>query len=282
MNENAVTKDSIFKRYGGIHLVLTCMIGFLFAGNSIAGIMFSDLVYPIPDIYNSFLPNDYINLFFGIPILILSVVLALRALKIGLAGWAASLMFALYNAIAYLFAVRNTFSMIVSAFIVLLCIVELILMALSLNHETVSAQAPHVRHSRIYGSILIAIGLIFVLRALANIIKSAGGYAGLSLPEVGVNIADVIVCSLWIISGILLIVRQRFGFFAGLISYLHGSILFLSLMAFLIIQPLLCGMKFSVADLAVIGIMSLVLIVPSVLLVRKLSQRYVPKLERFQ
>jgi hypothetical protein len=48
--------------------------------------------------------------------------------------------------------------MVVNALIVSLCIAELILAALSLNHETLPVQAPCVRHPRIYGAIIAVSG----------------------------------------------------------------------------------------------------------------------------
>jgi hypothetical protein len=273
LKKKTVTNNPVFIKYRIAHLVLVCAIGLLFAGNSIAGIVFSDTIYPASDLYNSFLPNDYINLFFGIPVLFASVVLTLQTVRIGLIGWISSLMFILYNDIAYIFAVRNGFSLITNFILTLLCIIGLILLATSLNYKLLTPVSPRVRHSGIYGAILVVMGLIFVARALVNIINSASGNVDLSLPDVGVNIADMVLCSFWIISGILLIGKKRSGYIAGLVSYLHGSLLFLTLIIFLMIQPPLCGTEFLATDLFVIAIMSLVLLIPCILLMRGFSSK---------
>lgn len=108
---------------------------------------------------------------------------------------------------------------------------------------------------RVVKLILVAMGLIFVGRALVNLIRSMDGDVNLPLPDIWVNIADMIICTLWIISGILLFSKKRSTYIAGMISYLHGSLLFLSLIIFMAIKPLLCGTEFIAADLFVIGIM---------------------------
>jgi hypothetical protein len=273
MTENTAAKDQTFTQNVGIHLILTCVIGLLFAANSFTGMMASELIYPTADLYNSFLPNDYINLFFGVPILILSAVLLSKKTGIGFAGFAASLMYILYNSIAYLFAVRNAISMSINALAVLLCGIGLVSAAISFSRKPVTLTSA-VRRPRLYGGILAGIGLVFVARALVNIVSLAAGNAELPLPDIGVNIADIVICACWIISGGLLIFnKSKFGLPSAWISYLHGSMLFLSLIAFLIIQPLLCETEFASEDVIVIGTMSLILIIPCILLTRRISRK---------
>lgn len=272
-NEKKAAEDRIFTKYRTANLVLVCVIGLVFAGNSIVGIACSNAVYSTASLYNSFLPNDYINLFFGISVLIASVALALRTVGIGFIGWISSLMFILYNSIAYLFAVRNGVSLVANSILTLLCVIGLILLAKSLNGGRLTPEPTGVRRPGIYGAILIVMGLIFVTRALVNIISSASGKVDLSFADVGVNIADVVICSFWVVSGILLSGRKRSGYITGLISYLHGSLLFVALILFMMIQPLLCGTEFSATDLLVIVIMSLVMLIPCALLMRRFLSR---------
>jgi hypothetical protein len=56
---------------------------FLFAAQSALGVTLRTLVYPTADLYGAFVPNDYINLFFGVPCLIVSLALALRNARLG-------------------------------------------------------------------------------------------------------------------------------------------------------------------------------------------------------
>ncbi|HHY30399.1 MAG TPA: hypothetical protein GX520_06895 [Syntrophaceticus sp.] len=249
-------------------LLLTVGICLLFAGNSAINLRWSGIIYPTPELYNAFLPNDYINLFIGVPALIFSVILALCSIKIGLIGWTGSLLFVLYNEIAYLFAVRNVYSIIVNATIVLLGAAAIILMLTSLDYQALFPVAPIIRRPGIYGAILILMGVLFIARALINIITAVSGNSILSLPEIGVNIADAVICPFWIISGILLFKKTAAGFTAGCVSYFHGSLLFIALIIFMVIRPMLCDMKLVTEDLLFIGVMTLIFLVPAVLITR--------------
>lgn len=248
---------------------LTFAIGLLFAANSIVNLIWADKVYPESVMYNSFLPNDYINLFWGIPVLIVSVILSLRHNSIGHIGWAGSLLFILYNEIAYFFAVRNTYSVVMNAAIVLLSTAAIALLLASLDYEKLQSARLPIRHPKAYGVVLIIMGLVFVARAVMNISNMATGNVVLPLSDIGVNIADLILCTLWIISGILVFGKLTTGYSIGFISYFHGSMLFIALMIFLVIQPVLCRTEFVMADFIVIMTMSLTFLVPFLLLIRR-------------
>ncbi len=271
MNQQIALGKHVFTRNDALLTILTLGICILFAGNSIAGLIWRNAIYPASDLYNSFLPNDFINLFFGVPILVISILLARNNNRLGLIGWAGSLLFVLYNDIAYLFAVRQTYSLIVNAVIIALCITVLALMMTSLDSLHLVFAAPPIHRPRVYGVVLIGMGLAFMARALMNIINVVTGNAILPPPEIAVNIADAVVCPLWIISGIFLFTKTKAGYIAGFISYFHGSMLFIALMIFLVIQPILCHTEFIIVDLLVIAIMSLVFLIPCILLARLFS-----------
>ena len=243
-------------------------LGFCFAVNAIAGVAFSDTLYPASDLYDSFLPNDWINILLGVPVVVLSAVLALRGRKLGAIGIGASLLFILYNAVAYLYALKNAFSLIVNALTVLLCAAGLILLMTSMRRRQPSPEPFPVRRPKLYGAILIVMGLIFIGRAAGNFVGAATGSANLPAPELGVNIADSVVCLFWIVSGALLFGKNQSGYSAALISYLHGSLLFLALILLMVLQPVFWGIELVLTDLLVIAVMSLTFFVPCALLTR--------------
>ena len=249
--------------------ILMLCIGFLFVVASAIGIFFSHSMYPNPDLYNAFLPNDYTNLLVGIPLLVVSSVNFLRGRSIGLIGWYASLLFLLYNSIAYIADLRNTFSLTVYMTIALLCIIELVLLVLSPGTRRMVPTEFPVRHPRLYGLIPVIMGLLFEIRALTAIFSIVSNSTTQGIPEFGVHIADTIISLVWIVSGFLLMRGHKIGYPMVLISYLHGSLLFLALLVFLCIKPLLCGTPFAVMDIIAIGIMSLLFFLPTVRLLLK-------------
>ena len=106
-------------------------------------------------------------------------------------------------------------------------------------------------------------------RAIMNMVNMANGNVVLPLPDIGVNIADLIICSLWIVSGILFFIKSTAGCIMGFVCYFHGSMLFIALMIFMVVQPVLCGTEFVMADFIAIMIMSLTFLVPFILLARR-------------
>lgn len=256
-----------FKRNSILVNVLTLVVCLLFAANSIVNIVWSKTIYQLPDFYNSFLINDYINILFGVPILVISLVLVRCNIGLGLIGWAGSLLFVVYNEIAYLFSVRNAYSLTMNAIIVLTGLVTIALMLTSFDYPKLLNGEFPVKHSGRYGAVLVFMGLIFVARAITNIVSTVSGHGVLTIPEIGVNIADVIICTLWILSGIFLIRKTKLGFIASFISYLQGSMLFLALMIFMLFQPVFLGTKFVLPDFVVIAVMSLTFLVPLLFLI---------------
>ena len=243
--------------------IITCLF---VPVNSIVNLIWRNIIYPSYDLYNSILPNDYVNLLFGTPVLLVFAILTLRRNKSGYIGYAGSLLFVFYNEIACLLSVRNTYSTIMNALIILLVIIALTHLFISPDYlKNLSAARP-IRHPNVYGCILVIMGLLFVVRAIVNIFNVFIGITVMTLPDIGVSIADLITCSFWIISGILLFRKAIVGYILISISYFHGSMPFIALLIFMGLQPVLCGTGFVTADFIVIMIMSLILLVPFVLL----------------
>jgi hypothetical protein len=72
---------------------------------SIGRLLYRAGIYPTEELIQSFVPNDVVNLFIGLPILLGSMWLTWRGKLIGLLCWAGALFFVFYNYVAYVFAV---------------------------------------------------------------------------------------------------------------------------------------------------------------------------------
>lgn len=245
---------------------LVIAVVLLFAANSLINITQSARIYSTA-LRSAFLSNDWINLFFGVLLLLVSLFSAARQRRLGFALLAAALLFVLYNEIAYLFAVRNPFSLVMNALMVVLCCAALYLMCL-LFPALPKSEGAIDRPTWGYSVVLIAIGAVFAARAVMQILQPGSGDA--SLATVGVALADLVLCAVWVTGGILLLKKSAAGIMMGMLSLLNGSILFLALIAFLLLQPLVVGSVFAAADLAVIAGMSLIFFIPTGLLMKRL------------
>ena len=83
---------------------LSLIIAILMAAASVTGLLHRAVIYPTDELIQSFVTNDVVNLFVGLPILLGSMWFVRRGKLIGLLFWPGALMFVLYNYIAYVFA----------------------------------------------------------------------------------------------------------------------------------------------------------------------------------
>ena len=58
--------------------IFSLIIAILMAATSIAGLLYPTLIYPADELLQSFMPNDVVNLFIGLPILLGSMWMARR------------------------------------------------------------------------------------------------------------------------------------------------------------------------------------------------------------
>ncbi len=100
---------------------------------------------------------------------------------------------------------------------------------------------------------------------MVNAINTEGT---LAQTELAVNIADFLITPAWIIGGILLWRRRELGYMTGLGLLFQGSMLFIALIVFLLLQPLLTAASFAVVDVIVIFLMGLICFIPFVLFLR--------------
>jgi hypothetical protein len=83
------------------------VITVLMAVASITGLIFHSKIYPTEELLRTCVPNDVVNLFIGLPILIGSMWLAWRGSLLGLLFWPGALFYVFYNAIGYVFALSS-------------------------------------------------------------------------------------------------------------------------------------------------------------------------------
>lgn len=251
-------------------LILSYMIAFLFIFNSIHGLVFSKSVYNSPELFNSFAANDIVGLFFAAPFFLISIIFLNSNKLIGLIGWSASLLFILYNYIVYLVSMRFIFNIIINSVMLLFCVISLIKILLLLDQEKLEKWKSNFKSVKVFAGIINAMGLVFIARALVNIIYFISGKLNLSLPVLAVNIADLLICPIWVFSSFQLTFRNRLGYFSTIVSYLHASILFVSLFIYMLIKPVILNTQFVLADSIVIGVIGFICIITFIIYIRKI------------
>lgn len=235
------------------HSLFSFLALVLFVASSLVNILWAEIFYPSSEVYASFYPNDAINLVFGTIVLLLSHFKVVRASEFYLPCRSGILLFILYNAIASVYAMRSALSILV----LILGVAALLTLVESVEYQKLLGTQPTTNHPKLYSAILICMALLFLVRAIILLVR--GGH---TTAEIAVNLADLVLCSLWLANGIGFLKNQQKCFLAAFICYIHASLLCISLLLFMLVQPLLLGTTFSLSGFLFIATMSLVFFVP--------------------
>ena len=241
---------------------LSWIAAILMAAASLAGFFFPAVLYATPELQQSSLTNDVVNLTVGLPVLVGSIWFARRGSLLGLLLWPGALLYVIYNYLAYAFG--NPFGWLTLFWLVLVLVSTLAVINLvgSIDAEKVKQQIAEKTPRRFSGVVMIVFGAFFIVRVVGIIAGAVTGGTPLPLSEIGLAVADVTLSVLWIIGGVLLLRRQPLGYLCGLGLLFAASVLFIGLLVFFILQPFLSDVFFAWVDFLVVLLMSLVCFVP--------------------
>ena len=248
--------------------LFSILIVILTAIASIAGLFYTNTIYPTEELAQSLMTNDVVNLFLGLPILLLSIWLAYRGQLVGLLFWPGAVFYGLYNYIVYLFAVPLTMMYPVYLLIVTLSLYTTIGLIASIDGESVEQRVEENVPIKLAAVPLLGFGVIFMLRAFGIMGETISAQATLPGTELGLLVADFIACAAWVIGGVLLWRRQPLGYVGGMGLLFSTSMLFVGVIAVLLLQPLFSGGPLLATDIVVLFVMGLFCFIPFVLYLR--------------
>jgi hypothetical protein len=248
--------------------VLSLVTALLMAVASLAGLLFQSAFYPTEALRHSFVSNDVVNLFIGLPILLGSLWLARRGQLLGLLFWPGALFYVTYNYIAYAFAVPLSAQSVLYLAMVALSVYVIWQLLSGIDSKAIQERLVGAVPTRFAGGVLVGLGALFFLRGIGQIVQAA--VAG---PELAVVVADLLTTPFWVIGGILLWRKQALGYVAGAGLLFQASMLFIGLLVFFILQPLLAAVPFPVEDFVVIFVMGLICFIPFGLFTRGIVKK---------
>jgi len=244
------------------------IIAILMAAASAAGLMVRTTIYPTDELLRSFVPNDVVNLFIGLPILLGSMWLALRGKLVGLLCWPGALFFVLYTYIVYVFAMPFNAAYLLYLALVTLCVYTIIALVTSIEGKPVQERLTGAVPERVAGGILAGLGILFFLRVIVVTFNTLTSQAPIAGTEVAVLIADFLITPAWVIGGVLLWRRRELGYVSGLGLLFQARMLFIGLIIFLFLQPFLTSAPFVLTDVIVIFVMGMICFIPFALHLR--------------
>ena len=263
MRSNLPIKGSLKMVY-----ILSLLIAGLFAFASILGIFFGSTVYPTDELLNNFISNDAVNLIIGLPIILASIFLTMRSKLVGLLFWPGALLFVVYNYLIYILAIPLDWVFLLYLTLVVSSVYAIILLAKTIDATKIQHQLTGVVYERVSGVILVAMGFLFMLQASGAMIDAFINQIQITGIDFAVHVADFSISPVLIIGGLLLWQLKEFGYTSGLGLLFQASMLFIGLIAFMIIQPLLTQTPFLLVDIVVVSIMGLICFIPLALFIR--------------
>jgi hypothetical protein len=251
--------------------MLSLIVAFLMAVASAVSLLNPGEIYPTDALRQTFLANDVVNLFIGLPILLGALWLSWRGKLLGLLFWPGALMYVLYNYIAYIFSMPLSWIYLPYMSIVTISVYTLIGVLVSINGESVQQRLAGSVPEKLSGGIIIALGSIILLRVFAVIITVLIDKSSIPPTEISVLLSDFLLSPAWIIGGLLLWRRKALGYVSGLALLFQASMLFIGLIAFLFVQPLLTAAPFVIVDAFVVFLMGMICFIPFGMYVRKIG-----------
>jgi hypothetical protein len=118
------------------------------------------------------------------------------------------------------------------------------------------------------GGVLVFYGVAFFFLALSVITGANADQGTVSMPDVGVSIADTALSALLFMGGILLFRRKPLGYANGMGLLFVVSALFIGLILIVLLQPVLTNAPFVMEDLIVLSGMALIFFIPTGLFMR--------------
>jgi hypothetical protein len=235
---------------------------------SLAGIFFQSAIYPSEDLSRSFVSNDVVNLFIGLPLLLGSMWLARRGKLIGLLLWSGALFYVTYNYIAYAFARFFSVEFIVYLALAVLSVYAIFKLLTNLEFAAIQQRLNSAVPERFAAGVLVGLSVLFLLQSIGQVFGALSGSAALSTPKLAVALADILITPVWVVGGVQLWQRKAFGYVAGAGLLFQASMLFIGLLVFFILQPILASVPFPATDFGVIFGMGLLCFIPFGLFVR--------------
>lgn len=271
--EDAKANKSLILAFPVIHsltwsYLFSLLILLLTAIASIAGLLFPNDIYPTAELRESFLANDVVTLFLGLPILIVSMFLARRGKLLGLLFWPGALFYGLYNYFAYLFGMPFAVTFPLYLLIVTLSAYATIGLVASIDGRAVKQRLDGHVPVRVASVVLFGFGFLTLFRVNTVIAGALTNQILLPQSELGLLVADFIIGFAWVIGSILLWRRQDLGYVGGTGLLFQAAMLFIGLIAILLLQPFLNDTPLRILDIIIVLIMSLISFIPFVLFLR--------------
>jgi hypothetical protein len=253
--------------------IFSLVVALLMTVAAAAGLLYPDRIYPTEELQQSFVANDVVNLLIILPTLLGSIWFARRGKLLGLLFWPGALFVVFYNAIAYTFGLPLGVGFLLALAQATLSAYTTAGLVASIDGDAVRQRLSDSVPVRVTGGALAGAGLLFLVLAGSTMVNAVTGGAPIAEHELGVQVADLFIIPALVVGGVQLWRRQPLGYVTGAGLLFQASMLFIGLLAFFILQPVLTAAPFALTDTIVIALMSLIILIPFGLFLRGVVSR---------
>ena len=246
-------------------MLLSAAVALIMTFSSGLGFLFPDVFYPDPGLLEQYLANDLVNIILGLPLFVAALVLTRRGKLLGLLLLPGALIYVIYNYIGYALGRPWNWITIINLGLVVLGFIALFLLLKGINHRAVMEQLEGRVGRKISGWILVFFGLAFIALAVSTLIKGIQAGTIPPLGENAVSVADIVVSLGWVAGGIALLRKKPLGYSTGLGLLVAASFLFMGLILFFFIAPLVAGRAFDWIEVITVFAMGLICFIPTIL-----------------
>jgi hypothetical protein len=256
--------------------VASLVVAALMAIASVTGLLYQTIIYPSDELLQAFVPNDVVNLFIGLPILLGSMWLARHGDLSGILFWPGALFYVFYTYLVYVFCMPLNVAFLLHLALATLSAYTTIGLVASIDGKAVQRRLTGAVPGRAGGSVLACLGILFYVRVIGIMVNALIGQTPVAAEELALHISDFMIAPAWVIGGVLLWRRQPLGYVTGLGLLLQASMLFIGLIFILIARPFMTGSPFVLSDVLAIFVMGMVCFIPFTLFVRGAASKRSP------
>ena len=247
---------------------ISVIVAIIMAATSTAGIMFRNVIYPTEKLAVGFVSTDLLNLFVGLPILLVSMWLSQKGKLIGLLCWPGALFYLAYVYTGYL-ALPVSVLLIPHIFLITLSAYTIIGIIVSINSAEVRQRLSGLIPAKTTGCILMSLAILVVVYQIVMIIIVLINQTTPDNLERVLWIGDLVIGSpALLVGGFLLFRRRALGYVTGAGLLLMCSLLFIGLIPAMVFQALSAETPIDVIGIFIVLVSGMICFIPFVLFMR--------------
>ncbi|MFC1724598.1 hypothetical protein ACFL4T_03155 [candidate division KSB1 bacterium] len=251
-----------------LEYAVSVVIAIIMVVVSTVGIMYRSVLYPTEKLFIGFVSSDLLNIFVGLPVLLLSMRLTRRGRLTGLLCWPGALFYVLHIFTSYI-AIPVSVLFIPHIFLIILSAYSIIGIIVSINADAVRQRLSGVVPAKTTGWILTSVAILVIVYLIVQIITVLINQTQPDNVELVQWIDDLVVGSPpLLVGGYLLLRRKALGYVAGAGLLLMCSMLFIGVIPAMVFQALSADMPIDVIGILIVLISGMVCFIPFVLFVR--------------